>query len=175
MNSQVTQFNANRNTLVIPSEISQIINAKAKDGKTFEGGEFSICTFKAFAENMGVEKPLKGGDRTEWNECKRVYNDAKLSASRWYRENMGKALADQTLAGQKMSVQVFRKQDGSVRRKVSFTLADPVTSSAKSSPKLTRTQLEAAAAQMGFKLVDAEQGELTLDDCAEPETVLALS
>ena len=162
MNNQVTTFNADRNTILAPSEISQIVNAKAKDGKTFEGAEFSICTFKAFAANMGVEKPIKGGNRTEWNECKRVYNDAKLSASRWYRENMGKALADQTLAGQKMSVQVFRKQDGSVRRKVSFTLADPVASSAKSSPKLTRTQLEAAAAQMGFKLVDQEQGELTL-------------
>jgi hypothetical protein len=164
MNNQVTQFNANRNALVIPSEISQIINAKAKDGKTFEGGEFTICTFKAFAANMGVEKPIKGGERSEWNECKRVYNDAKLSASRWYREQMGRALADQTLAGQKMGVKLFRSKDGSVRRKVSFELADPTKSDrkVKTVRLTTREQVEAAAAQLGYKLVDAEQGELTL-------------
>lgn len=173
MNSQIQQFNANRNTLVIPMEISQIINAKAKDGKTFEGGDFSICTFKAFAEKMGVVKPSKGEDRTEWNECKTVYNNAKHSASRWYREQMGKALADQTLAGQKMSVKVFRKKDGSVRRKVGFELADPVTT-AKAAPKLTRSQVEAAAKQLGLALVDQTEF-LGFDDCAEPETVLALS
>lgn len=156
----IVTFNANRNALVIPVEISQIINAKAKDGKTYEGGDFTICTFKAFAEKMGVEKPIKGDDRTEWNECKRIYNDAKLAASRWYRENMGRALADQTLAGKKMSVQVFRSKDGSLRRKVSFTLADPNKSETKTAPKLSRTQLEAAAAQLGLQLV--AQPELSL-------------
>ena len=164
MNNQVTTFNADRNTILAPSEISQIVNAKAKDGKTFEGAEFSICTFKAFAANMGVEKPIKGGNRTEWNECKRVYNDAKLSASRWYRENMGKALADPKLLGKKMSVKVYRSKDGFVRREVSFTLADQTKSESKVNVAriTTRQQLEAAAAQMGFKLVDQEQGELTL-------------
>lgn len=164
MNSQIQQFNANRNELIIPMEISQIINAKAKDGKTFEGGDFSICTFKAFAEKMGVVKPSKGEDRTEWNECKALYNNAKHSASRWYREQMGRALADQTLAGQKMSVKLFRSKDGSVRRKVGFELADPTKSDrkVKTARLTTREQVFAAAAQLGLKLVDAEQGELSL-------------
>lgn len=157
MNSQITQFNANRESLIIPSNISQVIATKAKYGKTFDGGDFTICTFKAFAEKMGVVKPIKGGDRTEWNECKRIYNDAKLSASKWFRENMGQALADQTLAGRKMSVQVFRGKGGAVRRKVSFTLADPNISEKKATPKLTRTQLEAAAKQLGFALVEQEE------------------
>lgn len=156
MNSQIVWFNANRNALVIPSEISQIIDTKAKDGKTFDGGDFTICTFKAFAEKRGVVKPTKGDDRTEWNECKRIYNDAKDSASKWFRENMGRALADQSLAGRKMSVKVFRKKDGSIRRKVAFELADPVTT-AKAAPKLTRSQLEAAAKQHGFVLVEQEE------------------
>jgi hypothetical protein len=164
MKNQIEVFNANRNALVIPAEISQIINAKAKDGKTFEGGDFSICTFKAFAEKMGVVKPAKGEDRNEWNECKAVYNTAKQSASRWYREQMGRALADQTLAGQKMSVKLFRSKDGSVRRKVGFELADPTKADrkVKTVRLTTREQVEAAAAQLGLKLVDAEQGELTL-------------
>ena len=160
MKNEIVQFNANLNALVIPSEISQIINAKEKDGKTFSGGDFTICTFKAFAEKMGVVKPSKGDDRTEWNECKRIYNDAKLSASKWFRENMGKALADQTLAGRKMSVQVFRGKGGAIRRKVAFTLADPNISEQKAAPKMSRTQLEAVARQMGLALVD--QPELAL-------------
>lgn len=164
MKNQIEVFNANRNELVIPADISQIINAKAKDGKTFKGGDFSICTFKAFAEKMGVIKPAKGEDRTEWNECKTVYNTAKQSASRWYREQMGRALADQTLAGQKMSVKLFRSKDGSTRRKVGFELADPTKADrkVKTVRLTTREQVEAAAAQLGLKLVDAEQGELTL-------------
>lgn len=160
MNTEITQFNANRNSLVIPSDVQTILKTKESKGKTFDGGSFAILTFRAFAESMSVDKPVKGGDRTEWNECKSVYNNAKDSASKWFRENMGKALADQTLAGQSMNVKVFRKKDGSVRRKVAFTLADPVTSSAKSSPKLTRSQIEAAAKQMGLVLVD--QTELAL-------------
>lgn len=157
MKNEIVQFNANRNALVIPSEISQIINTKAKDGKTFDGGDFTICTFKAFAEKMGVVKPIKGDDRTEWNECKRIYNDAKDSASKWFRENMGRALADQSLAGRKMSVQVFRGKGGAIRRKVAFTLADPNISEKKATPKLTRSQLEAAAKQLGFTLVEQEE------------------
>ena len=164
MNNQVTVFNANRNALVIPSEISQIMNTKDSNGKTLEGGAFSIYSFAAYATLMGVEKPLKGGDRTEWNECKAIYNDAKLAASRWVRENAVRAIADPKLLGKKMSVKVYRSKDGFVRREVSFTLADQTKSESKSSkaPITTLQQLEAAAAQMGFKLVDQEQGELTL-------------
>lgn len=164
MNSQIQQFNANRKELIIPATIRQIINTKAKIGKTFDGGDFSICTFKAFAEKMGVVKPSKGEDRTEWNECKTIYNGSKHAASLWYREQMGKALADQKLAGQKMSVKLFRSKDGSVRRKVSFELADPTKSERgiKTARLTTREQVFAAAAQLGLKLVDAEQGELSL-------------
>jgi hypothetical protein len=148
MKNEIIPFNANPNDLVIPMEISKIVKTRESKGKTFDGGSFAIYTFKAFAEKMGVEKPIKGDDRTEWNECKRIYNDAKQAASRWYREHMGRALADQSLAGQRMS--------GSIRRKVAFELADPVTT-AKAAPKLTRSQLEAAAKQLGFTLVEQEE------------------
>ena len=156
MKNEIIPFNANPNDLVIPMEISKIVKTRESKGKTFDGGSFAIYTFKAFAEKMGVEKPIKGDDRTEWNECKRIYNDAKQAASRWYREHMGRALADQSLAGQRMSVKVFRKKDGSIRRKVAFELADPVTT-AKAAPKLTRSQLEVAAKQLGFTLVEQEE------------------
>jgi hypothetical protein len=156
MKNEIVTFNANRNALVIPSDVECILKTKATDGKTFDGGNFAIMTFRAFAEQMGVEKPIKGEDRSKWNHTKSVYNEAKNAASKWFRENMGRALADQTLAGQSMSVKVFRKKDGSVRRKVAFTLADPVTT-AKAAPKLTRSQLEAAAKQLGFALVEQEE------------------
>lgn len=161
MNS-IERFNANARAIEIPAKVSQIIEAKDKSGKTFEGGDFTIATFKAYAEKMGVVKPSKGEDRSDWNECKAFYNDAKIEASRWYREQMGRALADERLAGRKMSVKLFRSKSGEVRRKVGFELADPTTAEQGGSvpKKLTRSQLEAAAAQLGLQLV--EQPELTL-------------
>jgi hypothetical protein len=164
MKNQIEVFNANRNALVIPANISQIVNMKELDGKTFEGGAISFYSFKMFAEKMGVIKPAKGEDRTHWNECKAIYNNAKLTASRWVRENAIRACADEKLLGKKMSMKVYKTKDGFTRREVSFTLADQTKSESKvKTVRLTtREQVEAAAAQLGLKLVDAEQGELSL-------------
>lgn len=164
MKNQIEVFNANRNALVIPAEFSQIINAKASDGKTFEGGAFSIYSFNAFASLMGVTKPEKGEDRTEWNECRSLYNSMRPAAQRWYREHAARAIADPKLLGKKMSVKVYRSKDGFTRREVSFTLADQTKSESKvnTTRLTTREQIEAAAAKIGMKLVDAQQGELSL-------------
>ena len=177
MQNQVVSFNANRRSLVtiIPADVSPIVNMKETNGKTmkdaagkeyktFEGGAISFISFNAFATEKGLSKPAKGEDRTAWNALRASYNDAKLAGSRWVREQAIRACADEKLLGKKMSVKLYRAKDGFTRREVSFTLADRLKSESKvSAARLTTLeQVEAAAAKLGMKLVDASQGELPL-------------